>query len=45
MVKEILVENALGLWWGQTHIYMPINLGVVVSGREDLKNTEVCIVG
>ena len=38
MLRETMVENALGLWWGETYDSVPINLGVVVSEREDPKS-------
>ncbi|KAK2741340.1 hypothetical protein FQN57_005624 [Myotisia sp. PD_48] len=40
IMRESVVDNALGIWWGTTFPYFPIHIGVVVSQKEDLKNTD-----
>lgn len=34
-----LIENALGIWWGETFPFIPINISVVVSEKAALRNT------
>ncbi|KAJ5345290.1 hypothetical protein N7452_003294 [Penicillium brevicompactum] len=41
LLNETIVEDVLGLWLGETFECTPLHLGVVVSRREDLKNTVV----
>lgn len=35
----ILVENVLGIWWGETFPFIPLHIGVVTSDKVALKNT------
>lgn len=40
-MRVVLIDNAVGLWWGKTFLFVPIHIGFVVSKRTDLKNTVV----
>jgi hypothetical protein len=34
-----LIENVLGIWWGETFPFIPTHIGIVVSEKAALKNT------
>ncbi|KAK2807224.1 hypothetical protein FQN50_005511 [Emmonsiellopsis sp. PD_5] len=41
VIREVLVDNAVGLWWGTTVNFISIHIGFVLSQRTDLKNTAI----
>lgn len=36
VTREILVENAMGLWMGKTFDFIPAHIGMVVSKPTDV---------
>lgn len=39
IVNEVMVENALGIWWAEVFPLHPVHIGMVVPEMKDLENT------
>ena len=39
IVNEVIVDNAVGIWWAETFPVHPVHIGIVVPEMKDLENT------